>query len=41
MSLDVVLLFWEAYFIDGDINLILFVCVAVLIHYKEILLKID
>ena len=41
MSLDIVLLFWEAYFVEGDKYLIIFIVVATLLFYKDKLMSVD
>jgi hypothetical protein len=41
MSLEAVLLFWEAYFIEGDRYLILYIVVATLMFYRATLLQVD
>jgi hypothetical protein len=41
MTIEIVLLFWEAYFIESDRYFILYVVVAVLIHHRELLLNAD
>lgn len=41
MTMEAVLLFWEAYFIEGDPLLVLWVVVAVLVEYRERLYNVD